>query len=241
MRISQSTVLSENPRAGRESLTNLPPHGKFWPSHHSPARPPRLSPSLAPILEFLYIYDACGIWKTTDKATQGHLSNHLEGRPKLSKVSCLVNNLSLLGVEHFFKEWVCWLLPEEEGRLILSYKYPLLDICLLENIWWSKLQPDIFQHDLIRVGLWRIVKVQPLRDMNMMKISLLWTGCPNWSGAGAGSSEPGFHVRGTVPKCKKCMGTLNPRCFRRAHGSCSTLKFLSKSMRLRALGGIHEP
>ena len=107
MRISQSTVLSENPRAGRESLTNLPPHGKFWPSHHSPARPPRLSPSLAPILEFLYIYDACGIWKTTDKATQGHLSNHLEGRPKLSKVSCLVNNLLLLGVEHFFKEWVC--------------------------------------------------------------------------------------------------------------------------------------
>ena len=110
---------------GRESLTNLPPHRKFWPSHHSPARPPRLSPSLAPILEFLYIYDACGIWKTTDKATQGHLSNHLEGRPKLSKVSCLVNNLLLLGVEHFFKEWVCWLLPEEEGRLILSYKYPL--------------------------------------------------------------------------------------------------------------------
>ena len=119
------TMLSENPRAGRESLTNLPPHGKFWPSHHSPARPPRLSPSLAPILEVLYIYDACGIWKTTDKATQGHLSNHLEGRPKLSKVSCLANNLLLLGVEHFFKEWVCWLLPEEEGRLILSYKYPL--------------------------------------------------------------------------------------------------------------------
>ena len=92
---------------GRESLTDLPPQGKFWPPHHSPARPPRLSPYLAPILEFLYIYDACGIWKTTDKATQGHLSNHLEGRPKLSKVSCLVNNLLLLGVEHSFKEWVC--------------------------------------------------------------------------------------------------------------------------------------
>ena len=127
-------MLSENPRAGRESLTNLPPHGKFWPSHHSPARPPRLSPSLAPILEFLYIYDACGIWKTTDKATQGHLSNHLEGRTKLSKVSCLANNLLLLGVEHFFKEWVCWLLPKEEGRLILSYKYSLPDICLLEYL-----------------------------------------------------------------------------------------------------------
>ena len=101
------TMLSENPRAGRESFDKSSAHGKFWPSHHSPARPPRLSPSLAPILEFLYIYDACGIWKTTDKATQGHLSNHLEGRPKLSKVSCLVNNLLLLGVEHSFKEWVC--------------------------------------------------------------------------------------------------------------------------------------
>ena len=101
------TMLSENPRAGRESFDKSSAHGKFWPSHHSPARPPRLSPSLAPILEFLYIYDACGIWKTPDKATQGHLSNHLEGRPKLSKVSCLVNNLLLLGVEHSFKEWVC--------------------------------------------------------------------------------------------------------------------------------------
>ena len=117
---------------GRESLTDLPPQGKFWPPHHSPARPPRLSPYLAPILEFLYIYDACGIWKTTDKATRGHLSNHLEGRPKLSKVSCLANNLLLQGVEHFFKEWVCWLLPGEEERLILSYNYPLLVICLLE-------------------------------------------------------------------------------------------------------------
>ena len=104
-----------------------------------------------------------------------------------------------------------------------------------------KLQPDVFQHDLIQVGLWRIVKVQPLRDMDMMKISLLWTGCPDWSGAGVGSSEPGFHVRGTVPKCKKCMGTLNPRCFPAAHGSCPTLKFLSKSMRLRSLGGMHQP
>ena len=110
---------------GRESLTDLPPQGKFWPPHHSPARSPRLSPYLAPILEFLYIYDACGIWKTTDKATQGHLSNHLEGRPKLSKVSCLGNNLLLLGVVHYFKEWVRWLLPGEEERLILSYKYPL--------------------------------------------------------------------------------------------------------------------
>ena len=58
---------------GRESLTDLPPQGKFWPPHHSPARPPRLSPYLAPILEFLYIYDACGIWKTTGEVTRRHL------------------------------------------------------------------------------------------------------------------------------------------------------------------------
>ena len=58
---------------GRESLTDLPPQGKFWPPHHSPARPPQLSPYLAPILEFLYIYDACGIWKTTGEVTRRHL------------------------------------------------------------------------------------------------------------------------------------------------------------------------
>ena len=83
------------------------------------------------------------------------------------------------------------------------------------NIWWSKLQPDICQHDLIRVGLPLIVKGHTPRDMDTMKISPFGTGSPYWSGAGAGSSEPGFHVRGTVPKCKKCMGTLNPRCFLR--------------------------
>ena len=58
---------------GRESLTDLPPQGKFWPPHHSPAWPPRLSPYLPPILEFLYIYGACGIWKTTGEATRRHL------------------------------------------------------------------------------------------------------------------------------------------------------------------------
>ena len=72
---------------GRESLTDLPPQGKFWPPHHSPAWPPRLSPYLPPILEFLYIYDACGIWKTTGEATRRHLMQWLEGRPKLSPKS----------------------------------------------------------------------------------------------------------------------------------------------------------
>ena len=241
MRISQSTVLSENPRAGRESLTNLPPHGKFWPSHHSPARPPRLSPSLAPILEFLYIYDACGIWKTTDKATQGHLSNHLEGRPKTFQSQLPCKQPFTVRCRTFFQGVGMLTATRGRGETYIVLKLPSSRYIPTGNIWWSKLQPDIFQHDLLRVGLWRIIKVQPLRAMDKMKISLFWTGCQYWSGVGAGSSKPGFHVRGTVPKCKKCMGTLNPKCFRRTHGSCSTLKFLSKSMRLRALGGIHEP
>ena len=44
---------------------------------------------------------------------------------KLSKVSCLENNLVLLGVVHYFKEWVSWLPPEGEERLRLPHKYPL--------------------------------------------------------------------------------------------------------------------
>ena len=54
---------------GRESLTNLPPHGKFWPSHHSPARPPRLSPLWRLYWNFNTFTMLVGFWKTTDKAT----------------------------------------------------------------------------------------------------------------------------------------------------------------------------
>ena len=52
--------------------------------------------------------------------------------PNFPKVSCLANNFLLQDVEHFYKEWVCWLLPGEEERLILSYNYPLLVTCLLK-------------------------------------------------------------------------------------------------------------
>ena len=48
----------------------------------------------------------------------------------------------------------------------------------------------------------------------------------------------GFSHEGHGPKCKKCMGTLNPRCFPAGTWILPTLKFLSKSMRLRSLGGM---
>ena len=44
-------------------------HGKFWPSHHSPARPPRLSPLWRLYWNFNTFTMLVGFWKTTDKAT----------------------------------------------------------------------------------------------------------------------------------------------------------------------------
>ena len=46
----------------------------------------------------------------------------------------------------------------------------------------------------------------------------------------------GFLHEGHGPQCKKCMGTLDPRCLPAAHGSCPTPKFSSKSMRPKSLG-----
>ena len=62
--------------------------------------------SLAPILEFQYIYDACEVLETTDKATTRTPEQSSRRTAKLSNVSCLENNLVLLGVVHYFKEWV---------------------------------------------------------------------------------------------------------------------------------------
>ena len=81
--------------------------------------------SLAPILEFQYIYDACEVLETTDKATTRTPEQSSRRTAKLSNVSCLENNLVLLGVVHYFKEWVSWLPPEGEERLRLPHKYPL--------------------------------------------------------------------------------------------------------------------
>ena len=49
-----------------------------------------------------------------------------------------------------------------------------------------------------------------------------------------------FSHEGHGPQCKKCMGTLNPRCFPAGTWILPTLKFLSKSMRLRSLGGMRH-
>ena len=46
----------------------------------------------------------------------------------------------------------------------------------------------------------------------------------------------GFSHEGHGPQCKKCMGTLDPRCFPVGTWILPTLKFLSKSMRLKSLG-----
>ena len=46
----------------------------------------------------------------------------------------------------------------------------------------------------------------------------------------------GFSHEGHGPQCKKCMGILNPRCFPVGTWILPTLKFLSKSMRLKPLG-----
>ena len=154
-----------------------------------------------------------GFGKRQIRPHEGTWCNDLEGRPKLSKSQLPCKQLFTARCRTFLQGVGVLTTTKGRGKTYIVLQLSSSRYMPTGNIWWSKLQPDIFQHDLIRVGLWRIVKVQPLRDMNMMKISLLWTGCPDWSGAGAGSSEPGFHVRGTVPKCKKCMGTLNPKCF----------------------------
>ena len=48
----------------------------------------------------------------------------------------------------------------------------------------------------------------------------------------------GFSHEGHGPQCKKCMGTLDPRCFPVGTWILPTLKSLSRFMRLRSLGGI---
>ena len=117
-------MLSENPRDGRESWQIFRPW-KILAIPPFSCQATTIITSLAPILEFQYIYDACGVLETTDKATTRTPEQSSRRTAKLSSVSCLGNNLLLLGVVHYFKEWVSWLPPEGEERLRLSHKYPL--------------------------------------------------------------------------------------------------------------------
>ena len=100
------TMLSENPRAGRESFDKSSAHGKFWPSHHSPARPPRLSPLWRLYWNFNTFTMLVGFWKRQIRPHTRTPEQSSRRTAKLSKVSCLENNLVLLGVVHYFKEWV---------------------------------------------------------------------------------------------------------------------------------------
>ena len=101
------TMLSENPRAGRESFDKSSAHGKFWPSHHSPARPPRLSPLWRLYWNFNTFTMLVGFWKRQIRPHTRTPEQSSRRTAKLSNVSCLENNLVLLGVVHYFKEWVC--------------------------------------------------------------------------------------------------------------------------------------
>ena len=119
------TMLSENPRAGRESLTNLPPMENF--GRPTILLPGHLDYHLSGAYIGISIHLRC-LWDFGKRQIRPHTRTPEQSSrrtAKLSKVSCLGNNLLLLGVVHYFKEWVRWLLPEEEERLILSYKYPL--------------------------------------------------------------------------------------------------------------------
>ena len=117
-------MLSENPRDGRESWQIFHPW-KILAIPPFSCQATLIITSLAPILEFQYIYDACEVLETTDKATTRTPEQSSRRTAKLSNVSCLENNLVLLGVVHYFKEWVSWLPPEGEERLRLPHKYPL--------------------------------------------------------------------------------------------------------------------
>ena len=81
-------------------------HGKFWPSHHSPARPPRLSPLWRLYWNFNTFTMLVGFWKRQIRPHTRTPEQSSRRTAKLSNVSCLENNLVLLGVVHYFKEWV---------------------------------------------------------------------------------------------------------------------------------------
>ena len=79
-------------------------HGKFWPSHHSPARPPRLSPLWRLYWNFNTFTMLVGFWKRQIRPHTRTPEQSSRRTAKLSNVSCLENNLVLLGVVHYFKE-----------------------------------------------------------------------------------------------------------------------------------------
>ena len=116
--------------------------------------PPRLSPYLPPILEFLYIYGACEIlenvrWSHT-KAPDAMIGGTAQTFPK---VSCLAHKFSLQGVKHFKRSGFADLVTREKRKdLYLSSNYPLLIICLPNISDGQSYKSDICQNELVRVG-----------------------------------------------------------------------------------------
>ena len=198
------TVLSENPLARERKLTDVPPQGKLaartihLPTHH------RLSPYLPLLLEFsLRLRCWWNLEHVRWSHTKAHWCNDWGDGTNFPQSLLPCTKISTARCKTILREWVCRLsYQEEEKRLIFALQLSSSNHLPTEYIWWSELQSDICQNDLIRVGLPLRVKVQTPRDMDTMKISPFWTGSPYWAGAGAGSSGLGFHMRGTVPNAK---------------------------------------
>ena len=100
-------------------LTDIPPQGKLAASHHPPAHAPSLSPYLPPLLEFLYVYGACEIWKTSGGAARRHTDAMIGGRPNFPKNLLPCTQIFTARCKTFLKEWVCrFSYQGEEERLI---------------------------------------------------------------------------------------------------------------------------
>ena len=148
-------------------LTNLPPMENF--GHPTILLPGHLDYHLSGAYIGISIHLLC-LWDFGKRQIRPHTRTPEQSSrrtAKLSNVSCLGNNLLLLGVVHYFKEWVSWLPPEGEERLRLSHKYPLRIYA-----YWKTSDDAVTTRcfstwfDPSRTLTNR--KVLPLRDMNMM-------------------------------------------------------------------------
>ena len=121
---------------GRESLTDVPPKGKFWPptpftcpcpnDYHLICRLYWSFSTFTVLVEF---------GKRQVRPHEGTWCNDWKDGPNFPKVSCLANNFLLQGVEHFLKEWVCWLLPGRRGETYIVSQSSSSSHLPTENIW----------------------------------------------------------------------------------------------------------
>ena len=84
----------------REKVTDVSrPKGKLA-AHHQTTHAPSSLPFLPHLLKFLYVYNACGIWKRQGRPHEGTRAM-ARRTAQLSTVNCLADNFLLQGVEHF--------------------------------------------------------------------------------------------------------------------------------------------